>query len=153
MRFWKVSPIGAIGDLIAYWRQPTPYHWPIVVLSVGVTGTLMGIFIPPSERAAPSRPEVTYITTFSPDRTDDEIVATNIENQRLQDRIRAEQEARAELKREAYKALGRASGFDVEAMEAQAERERAAEEAARAERAERAQARLAQQQAATASAD
>ena len=153
MRFWKVSPIGAIGDLVAYWKQPTPYRWPIVGLSVAITATLMLIFIPESQRIEPRRPEVTYITTFSPDRTDEDIVASNIENQRLQDRIRAEEEARAERKREAYKALGRASGFDVEAMEAQAERERAAEEAGRAARAARERSRAQAQQAAVTSAD
>src|SRR5690606_23141531 len=101
-----------------------------------------------SQRVEPRRPDVTYISTFAPDRSDEEIAASNIANQKRQDALRAEAEARAERKREAYKALGRASGFDVEAMERQIERDRAAEEAAMAARAAREQARAAQQAAA-----
>lgn len=113
-----------------------------------MTFTLMVLFIPESQRIEPRRPEVTYISTFATDRTDEEIAASNRENQERQDRLRAEAQARAERKKDAYRALGRASGFDVEAMEEQIERERAAEEAAIAARAAREQARAAQQQAA-----
>src|SRR5690606_7478221 len=150
MRFWKVSPAGALEDLLSYWRQPTPYRWQILGASVALTFTLMVLFIPESERAEPRRPDVTYITTFAPDRTDTEITASNIENQKRQDVLRAEAEARAERKREAYRALGRASGFDVDAMQEQIDRDRAAEEAATAARE---QARAARQQAAAASED
>lgn len=112
-----------------------------------MTFTLMVLFIPGSQRAEPRRPNVTYISTFAPDRTDEEIAASNLENQRRQDRLRAEAEARAERKKAAYRALGRASGFDVEAMEQQIARDRAAEEAAKAARAAQAESRAAQQQA------
>ena len=146
MRWWKVSPVGALGDLLAYWRQPTPYRWQILGASVALTFTLMVLFVPESERIEPRSPDVTYISTFAPDRTDAEITASNLENQKRQDRLRAEAEARAERKKAAYRALARASGFDVEAMEEQIERDRAAEEAAIA-------ARAAQQQAPAASDD
>ena len=129
-RFSPRVAAGALGDLLAYWRQPTPYRWQILVVSVGLTFTLMVLFIPESERVEPRPPDVTFISTFEPDRTDAEIMASNIENQKRQDELRARREAAAERKREAYRALGRASGFDVEAMERQIERERAAEEAA-----------------------
>src|SRR5690606_26535310 len=135
MRWWKVSPVGALGDLLAYWRQPTPYRWQILGASVAMSFTLMVLFVPESQRAEPRRPDVTYISTFAPDRTDAEIAASNLENQRRQDRLRAEAEARAERKKAAYRALARASGFDVEAMEQQIARDRAAEEAAKAARA------------------
>lgn len=143
MRLWKVSPAGALEDLLSYWRQPTPYRWQILGASVALTFTLMVLFIPESQRAEPKRPDVTYITTFSPDRTDEEIAASNRENQQRQDRLQAERDARAERKKDAYRALGRASGFDVDAMEEQIERDRAAEEAATAARAAREQARAA----------
>lgn len=131
MSYWrKVSPRGAIEDLIDLWRQPTPYRWQILGVAVAMTFTMMVVFIPESQRVEPKRPTVTYITTFDPNRTDAEIVASNIENQKLQDKRRAEAEARAQRKREAYKALGRASGMDVDAMEAEIERERAQEKAA-----------------------
>jgi|SRR5690606_3734813 len=147
MRLWRVSPVGALSDLLAYWRQPTPYRWQIVGVSIALTFTLMVLFIPESQRAEPRRPDVTYISTFAPDRTDEEIMASNLENQERQDRLRAEAEARAERKKAAYRALGRASGFDVDAMQERIDREAAAEEAARAERAARERARAEQQQA------
>lgn len=131
--YWQRFAVrGGFEDFLAYWRQPTPYRWQILGVSVALTFTLMVLFIPESQRAEPRRPDVTYISTFAPGRTDAEITATNLANQKRQDELRALREAAAERKREAYKALGRASGFDVEAMERQIERERAAEEAAAA---------------------
>ena len=65
----------------------------------------------------------------APDRTDEEIMASNIANQERKDALRAEQERIAEEKKDMYRALGRATGIDVEAMEAEIEAERAAEEA------------------------
>ena len=131
MGYWdRFSPRGGFEDFLAYWRQPTPYRWQILGLSVGLTFTLMVLFVPESQRAEPRHPDVTYISTFAPDRTDAEIAATNVENQQRQDELRAEREAREERVREAYRQLGRATGLDVDAMEEQIARERAAEEAA-----------------------
>ncbi|MBT2135071.1 hypothetical protein KK137_12095 [Croceibacterium sp. LX-88] len=144
MSYWrKVSPRGAIEDLIDLWRQPTPYRWQILGVAVAMTFTMMVVFIPESQRVEPKRPHVTYITTFDPNRTDAEIVASNIENQKRQDKRRAELEALAERKKEAYKALGRATGIDVDAMEADIKREQAAEKAA-ADAAARAKSAVAQ---------
>ena len=140
-RYWKrFSPRGGVEDFLAYWRQPTPYRWQILGVSVAATFTLMVLLIPESERAPPPRPQVTYISTFAPGRSDAEIMQSNIANQRRQDEIRAQQEALAERKKELYRQLGRATGIDVDAMERRIERERAAEEAAAAARAERSQA-------------
>ena len=127
-----LNPRGGVEDFLAYWREPTPYRWQIVGVSVALTFVIMVLFIPESQRAEPRRPQVTYISTFEPGRTDAEITASNIENQRIQDQRRAEAAARAEKRKEAYKALGRATGLDVEAMERRIEEEQAAEEAAAA---------------------
>lgn len=131
-RFSARGTFDALSDLLEYWRQPTPYRWQILGFSVALTFTLMVLFIPESELKEPARPDVTYISTFEPDRTDEQIEASNIENQKRKEALEAERAARAERKREAYKALGRATGLDVEAMERQIERDRAAEEAAAA---------------------
>ena len=140
MGYWdRFSPRGGFEDFLAYWRQPTPYRWQILGLSVGLTFTLMVLFVPESQRVEPRPPDVTYISTFAPDRTDAEIAATNVENQQRQDELRAEREAREERVREAYRQLGRATGLDVDAMEEQIARERAAEEAAAAARADSAE--------------
>jgi len=139
MSYWRnISPRGALADLVHEWRQPTPYRWQILSVSVAATFALMVVMIPESQRVPPPRPEVTYITTFAPGRSEADIVASNIANQKQQDEIAALRAEQAERRREAYKALGRATGLDVDAMEAEIERERAAEAAA-AERADRAE--------------
>jgi len=78
----------------------------------------------------PERPVIEYITTFEEGRSDAEIIASNVENQRQQDAIAAELEAIEERRKELYRSLGRASGMDVDAMERQIAEERATEEAA-----------------------
>ena len=131
MGFWRqISPRRAVSDFANEWRQPNPYRWRVLGVSVAATFALMILFVPESERIQPQPPDVTWITTFAEGRTDAEIAASNLENQKRKDRLKAEAEARAERRREAYKALGRATGVDVDSMEAEAERERAAEQAA-----------------------
>jgi len=133
MRYWRrISPRGAVGDLVEQWRQPTPYRWQILGVSVALTFTLMVVLIPESQRAPPARPEVTYISTFEPGRSDEEIAASNLANQRRQDEVQVQRDALEERKKELYRRLGRATGIDVDAMERQIEREQAAEAAAAA---------------------
>ena len=118
-RFSPRNAVDAFGDLVSYWQQPTPYRWQILGLAVGMTFTMMVLLIPESERAEPARPSVTYITTFDPDRSDDEIVASNVENQKRKDARAAELAARAERRKERARALARASGFDPDELERQ----------------------------------
>lgn len=82
----------------------------------------------------PERPRITYITTFEPERSDDEIIASNIANQEVQDLREAAEEDLAERKREIYKALGRGIGMDVDQIAAEADARRAQEEAEAAQR-------------------
>jgi len=115
---WRnASPRGAVADLIAEWRKPTPYRWPILGASIALTAGLFLIMLPESERALPRKPKVTWFTTFAPDRTDYEIVQSNVENQKVQDKLEAERAARAERRRQMFRAIGRASGFDVDKLE------------------------------------
>ncbi|HEY6815810.1 MAG TPA: hypothetical protein VI168_09750 [Croceibacterium sp.] len=131
MSFWrKISPRGAVDDFVHEWQRPNPYRWRVLGVSVAATFALMVVMIPDSERIEPRPPEVTWITTFEPGRTDAEIVASNLENQKRKDQRKVEAEARAEQRKKNAKALGSAMGFDVDAMEAEIERERAAERAA-----------------------
>ena len=76
-------------------------------------------------RIPPRPPEVTYISTFEPGRSDADIAASNLANQKEQDRLRAEQKAREEKAKDAYRALGRATGIDVDAMEREIARDEA----------------------------
>ncbi|MFN4241563.1 MAG: hypothetical protein ACK4E5_13085 [Erythrobacter cryptus] len=129
----RYNPAAGLADFWNEIRRPHPYRWPILGLSTlpvagmlywGVTGTTV--------YGEPERPKVTYITTLEAARSDAEILAENRANQAIKD-LRAAEEARiARQKREMYKALGRATGMDVDAIERKAEAERAAREAAEA---------------------
>jgi hypothetical protein len=134
MSYWrKVSPRGAVSDLVEAWRQPTPYRWQILGLSVALTFTMMVLLIPESTRVPPRRPDVTFITTFAPGRTDAEIAASNLENEKRQEKLEAERLAREEERKERARILGRATGIDVDKLEAQMKRRLAAQEAAQEE--------------------
>jgi hypothetical protein len=131
----RFSPRGGFEDFLSYWRQPTPYRWQILGVSVALTFTVMVLFVPESQRIEPRSPDVTYISTFAPDRTDEEILASNIANQKWQDELRARRAALEERKKDLYRQLGRATGIDVDAMEERLRREEgelAAQEAAAA---------------------
>ena len=120
MSFWRrISPRGAIEDLAHEWRRPNPYRWRVLGVSVAATFALMVVMIPESERVEPQPPEITWITTFRPDRTDEEIIASNRENQARKDRLAAEAEARDLERRRRARALGEAMGFDVDELERQ----------------------------------
>lgn len=128
--FDKLNPAGGIADFWNEFRRPNPYRVPILLASFLITGSILSMVVWEEAYIPPPRPEVTYITTFAPDRTDAEIAASNAANQRVQDERRAAEEARLERQRDAYRALGRATGIDVEAIDERVARERAAEQAA-----------------------
>lgn len=135
--FQRYNPTTGMADFWAYFRRPQPYRWPILAAStVPIIITLIwanseAVLVPPE------RPKVMYISTLEPGRSDADIRASNLANQAEQDARQAEREAIEARKRELYRALGAASGMDVEAMERQAAAERAraaeAEDARRAE--------------------
>lgn len=131
MSFWRrISPSRAVADFANEWRQPNPHRWQVLGVAVAATFAVMVMFIPESQRVEPAPPDITWITSFAADRTEAEIIASNIANQERKDRLAAEAAERAERRKEMYRALGRATGVDVDAMEAEIERERAAEAAA-----------------------
>ena len=131
MSFWRrISPRRAVEDFASEWRRPQPYRWRALGLAVATTFALMMMLIPESQRVEPARPDVTYITSWRADRTDDEIVASNLENQRRQEELAAIQERRADLRKELYRELGRATGLDVDEMERDIARQALAEQAA-----------------------
>jgi len=130
----RLNPTEGIGDFWAYIRRPQPYRWPILGLSILMTGTLLFWVFQEKYYLPPERPRITYITTFAPGRTDEEIMASNRANQARQDALAAEQAEREEVRRDIYRSLGRATGIDVDQVEREAAEERAREEAAEAAR-------------------
>ena len=127
MSFWRrISPKQAIDDFSDQWQQPTPHRWHIMGVAIAATFAVFMVFIPESQRAPPARPDVTYITTYAPGRTLEEIQASNTANQERKDALAARRAAIEERKKELYRTLGRATFIDVDAMEAEIERDEAA---------------------------
>ena len=118
--FRDVSFVGAGADLITFLRTPRQHRWLLVILACAPPAFIVLLFnLDVLEVTRPGPPEVTYIESWPADRSIKEIVASNLARQKIED----EQEAKI---REAYKALGRASGMDVDRIEREAEEARAA---------------------------
>jgi len=127
--FRRISPKHAIKDFAGEWQQPTPHRWPILGVAMAATFAIFMVFLPKDQRGPIAPPEVIYISTFDEARTEAEIIASNCANQQLKDELQARLQQRAELRREMYEALGRATFVDVDAMQAEIDAEREAENA------------------------
>ena len=135
--FSRMDPVGGLSDFWQEIRRPNPYRWPVLAASLAMTGTLLFWLTQEDYFVPPPPPNVTYISTFAAGRSDAEIRQSNLENQRRQDALRAEAAAREERTRELYRTIGRATGLDVDAMEAEAKADKAREDAAEQARLER----------------
>lgn len=121
----NISPRRAVTDFAKVWREPTDHRWPVLGVAMALTFALFMLFIPADRRIDPRPPEVIYISTWSDGRTEREIIASNCQNQRLKDDLEDRMAQRAEIRRDMYMALGRATFIDVDAIEAEAEAEAA----------------------------
>lgn len=102
----------------------------VLAIAILITAALLYQFTRERVRIPPPLPEVTYISTFEPGRTDAQIEASNLANQKKQERLSAEQAERAEKVKDVYRTLGRATGLDVDAMERDIAREKTQEQKA-----------------------
>lgn len=127
----RFNPKPGIMDFWNEFRKPNPHRWPILMVSCIPLLVIFYWLSNETVYSEPEKPDVTYIESFAPDRTDEEIIASNIANQEVIDLREAEAERRAQRKRDLYKALGAAAGMDVDEIERRADAERAEEEAAR----------------------
>ena len=125
----RFNPTSGIVDFWHEFRKPNPFRAPILLASMAPFGLIFWWLSGETVYKAPERPQITYISTFDPDRTDEEIIASNIANQEVKDLREADAERRAERKRELYKALGAAAGMDVEEIDRRGREAREAEEA------------------------
>jgi hypothetical protein len=107
----------------------------VLGLSVALTFTMLVVLIPGSQRAEPRPPKVTWITSFEEGRSDAVIQASNRANQLRQEQLARERAEREEQAKAAARRLGRATGIDVDAMEADIKRREAAQKAAAARQA------------------
>ena len=126
----KYDVAGGFGDLWSELKRPQPYRWPILAVSCALTGLVLYPFTQERVYPPPPKPDVVYITSFAPDRTNSEIIESNLENQERKEARQRLLDAQIEKKREMYRALGQATGIDTEKMEAEIAAEEAREEAA-----------------------
>ena len=125
-----VNPRGMFADFATVWKQAGSNRWRIAAVAAACTIGLFSVMWQEEARGPPPRPKITYITTFAPGRSEAEIVASNLANQKRKEALAAEQAKRDEEVRQIYKTLGKMSGMDVDAIEKKAAADRAAEEAA-----------------------
>lgn len=130
----RFNPSTGIADFWHEFRKPNPLRWPILIASTLPLLIMIAWLSSETVYKTPDRPRVTYITTFDPDRSDEEIMASNVANQEVKDLRQAAEEDLANRKRKIYKALGAGIGMDVDRIEQEADERRAAEEAAEAKR-------------------
>jgi len=129
--YWRnVHPTGAIADFVAVWRQTGKRRWPFVAAALTATLLVFNTIIQESWKGPPARPKITYINSWTADRSDAEIEREIIANQKLQDRLAVEQAAREAKVKEIYRTLGKVSGMDTDAIERQAAQDAAREKAA-----------------------
>jgi hypothetical protein len=128
--FWNnVQPVGAIADLRAVYQQAGKYRWRFMLAALASTGGLFFMMTQESWKMAPARPTVIFINSWTGQRSDAEIRASNLVNQQRKDLDEADQQARDDKVKGVYRALGKASGMDVDAIEKQARADEKAEAA------------------------
>lgn len=125
--YWKhVNPRGAIGDFVEVWHQAGNNRWRIGAVSAACTIAVFSVMFQEGAQGPPRKPDITYITAWPEHRSDAEIIASNLANQKRKERLAAEQAKREEDVRQIYRTLGKVSGMDVEGIEARENAERAA---------------------------
>jgi hypothetical protein len=97
--FQQVSLKGGAADLVGYFRQ---------------SGSVRPLVLVATNKAKPPPPTVTYFESWPAERSVEESLAANREYQKQKDAMRAREV-------EAYKALGRAVGMDVDKLDAEAQ--------------------------------
>lgn len=128
----RLNPLAALGDLGQQLSTPYPHRFKIMLASLAVTGGLFSVIYQEGGAGLPRPPQITYIESLDPDRSEAEIVAGNIAATKASRAAEAEEAASAERIRQMYKTLGRVSGMDVDKIEADAKADREAEAAAKA---------------------
>lgn len=129
--FWNnVHPVGAVADFRQVWHDAGRNRWLFMIMAAATTIGVFSIMADESWKGPPARPHVTYINSWTDDRPDSVIKREIEENQKLQDKLRAEQAKRDEKVKDIYRTIGKASGMDVAAIEAQARKDDAAEKIA-----------------------
>jgi hypothetical protein len=122
-----INPLAALGDLGRELQRPHPHRWPLMGVAAAMTFAVFSVMWQEGGAGLPHPPKVIYVDSFAPNRSEAEIVAGNIAATNAGRARDAEEAASQERMRQMYKTLGRVSGMDVDAIEAKARAERAAD--------------------------
>ncbi|MEE4452837.1 hypothetical protein V2S85_14375 [Novosphingobium resinovorum] len=134
---WKdVSPTGMVADFKLVWKQAGHNRWRIAAVSAACTFGVFYLMFTQEGSAPHAPPKVTWISVFKEHRTDAEIEAENIANQKAKESNARELARRDKDVRELYKTIGRMSGMDVDKIAREADAEEAAKAKAERERVE-----------------
>src|SRR3546814_1714666 len=117
-----------IADFLLVWQQAGQHRWRIFALSAACTFAVFYLMAQQGGEAPHPPPKVIYISTLPAHRTDEEIMAENLANQKRKEAWLAEQAKRDKQVRDIYRTIGRASGMDVDKIERDAAAEKAAED-------------------------
>ncbi len=129
--FKHVNPRGAVSDFREVFQQAGKNRWRIALAAMAITGTLFWALTKDSWRIPPPKPQITYINSFPMDRTAAETKAFIEKNQKIKDEQEALRKANEEESKKLWRAVGKASGMDVDKIERDAKAAEAAEAAAR----------------------
>lgn len=121
----NVSPAGAIGDFMTVFREAGPARWRYALLAALTTTGAFSLLTGETWKKARSLPEITYITSWPEDRSEAETKAFIAENQRRKDLREAQLKEYDKVGQDAWMALGRASGVNVDKLKAQADADKA----------------------------
>ena len=128
----KVSATGAITEFVEVFRDAGPKRWRTALAAAATTGLLFWMLTHDTWRGPPPRPTVIYINSWPLTRTAKQTHDFIEANQKFNDARAAEQAEADEKMRQMYKAVGRASGMDVDRIEREAKADAKAETAAKA---------------------
>jgi hypothetical protein len=112
--FRDASPRKAGSELLAVLMEKRADRVPLLLAAcLPPTAIFFMVAQDVHDRGQKPRNEITYFESWPATRSREESLSANVERQKRKDAMMASQ-------REAYKALGRAAGMDVEKMEAEA---------------------------------
>lgn len=134
---WKdANPTGMVADFKLVWKQAGHNRWRIAAVSAACTFGVFYLMFTQEGSAPHPPPKVTWISVLKEHRTDAEIEAENVANQKAKEAYAREIARRDKDVRDLYKAIGRYSGMDVDKIAREAEAEEAAKAKADRERVE-----------------
>lgn len=135
--YWKdVNPTGMVADFMIVWKQAGNNRWRIAAVAGACTFGLFYMMTTQEGKGPHPPPKVTWISTLKPNRSDAEIEAENLANQKAKVANAREMARRDKEVRELYKSVGRVSGIDVDKIAREAEAEEAAKNKAERKRVE-----------------